>query len=114
MPYFRTRPRLGRMKTTLILPDPLMAALKRRAAERGTSLSALAVELLRRGLDEKPREPYRANFPVFDAGPALLDLANKDELRDALSAEKDARLYGRPFSASTATAPAPEPEPPGR
>jgi len=58
--------------------------------------------------------PYRANFPVFDAGPALIDIANKDELRDVLSADKDARLYGwqtRDAAAAPSTVPAPAAEP---
>lgn len=82
------------MKTTLILPDPLMVALKRRAAERGTSLSALAAELLRRGLDEQPRAPYEPNFPVFHGtGPALVDLSDWNAVQDTLNAERDARFY---------------------
>ena len=82
------------MKTTLILPDPLMVALKRRAAERGTSLSALAAELLQRGLDDKPRAPYKPNFPVFKGtGPELVDLSDMKAVRDVLDEEKDRRLY---------------------
>lgn len=82
------------MKTTLILPDPLMVALKRRAAERGTSLSALATELLQQGLDDRPATAeYVPNFPVFETGPALLDLSDMKVVRDALDEEKDRRLY---------------------
>lgn len=83
------------MKTTLILPDPLMVALKRRAAERGTSLSALAAELLRRGLDEKPQTPYEPNLPVFKGtGLPLVDISDREALYDFLEADRDARLYG--------------------
>ena len=85
------------MKTTLLLPDPLMLALKRRAAERGTSLSALATELLQRGLDEPRRaDPaYEPNFPVFKGtGLPSVDISDRGALYDFLEAERDARLYG--------------------
>ncbi|MDQ6925770.1 MAG: hypothetical protein M3154_06000 [Candidatus Eremiobacteraeota bacterium] len=83
------------MKTTLILPDPLMVALKRRAAERGTSLSALATELLQGGLDARRSgtATYVPNFPVLDTEPWLLDTSDLRAVRDALDEEKDRRLY---------------------
>ena len=40
------------MKTTLIIPDPVFRDLKRHAAERGETLSALVTECLRQGLRE--------------------------------------------------------------
>ncbi|GJG88984.1 hypothetical protein tb265_41650 [Gemmatimonadetes bacterium T265] len=93
------------MKTTLILPDPLMVALKRRAAERKTSLSALATELIQRGLDEPPRThaAYKPNFPVFEnTGLPLVDISDREALYDVLNAERDARLYGlHPASSSS-------------
>ena len=102
LPYFRSLLTFCIMKTTLVLPDPLMVALKRRAAERRTSLSALATELLQRGLDERPAPAeYVPNFPVFKTGPALVDLPDMRAVRDMLDEEKDRRLYpwlfeGRP------------------
>jgi hypothetical protein len=42
------------MKTTLIIPDPVFQDLKRHAAKRGTTMSELAAELLRKGLAKHP------------------------------------------------------------
>lgn len=109
VPYFRTSDTVLGMKTTLVIPDPIVAALKKRAADRGTTLSALATELLRCGLEEKPRAPYQASFPVFDARPALIDVANRDDTHDVLGAEDDARFYGWPVRPDPAAGPAPEP-----
>lgn len=81
------------MKTTLVLPDSLVVALKRRAAERGASLSALAAEFIRRGLDEKSRTAHEPDFPVFDGRQPLLDLSDWNAVQEALDDERDARLY---------------------
>jgi hypothetical protein len=84
-----------RMKTTLIIPDPLIRNLKRHAAKRGTTMSELAAELLRKGLADRPK-PYRLPpLPSFNAGRILVDVADRDALYDVLDAERDARLYGR-------------------
>lgn len=75
------------MKTTLILPDPLVAALKHRAAERDTSLSALVTELLRKGLDgPAPATPLEP-LPTFRAGRPLVDLNDRDALYRAMEEE---------------------------
>jgi hypothetical protein len=82
------------MKTTLLIPDPVFQDLKRQAAKRRTTLSALATELLRKGLAERPK-PYKLPpLPSFDTGPLLVDVADRDALYDVLDAERDARLYG--------------------
>ena len=94
------------MKTTLVLPDPRMAALKRRAAERKTSLSSLATELLQRGLDERPAvAEYVPNFPVFkNTGLPPVDISDREALYDLLEAERDERLYGiRPAPTAAAS-----------
>ena len=83
------------MKTTLIIPDPVFRDLKRRAAERGTTLSELATELLHKGLAEKAKPIKLPPLPSFDAGPPLVDVANRDALYELLEAERDERLYGR-------------------
>jgi hypothetical protein len=84
-----------RMKTTLIIPDPVFRDLKRRAAERGTTMSALATELMRRGLADRPKPVKLPPLPTFNAGPPLVDVANREALFDLLDAERDERLYGR-------------------
>jgi hypothetical protein len=83
-----------RMKTTLLIPDPVFDDLKRQAAKRGTTLSALAAELLRKGLAARPKPVKLPPLPSFDGGPLLVDVADRDALYDVLDAERDARLYG--------------------
>ena len=85
-----------RMKTTLLIPDPVFDDLKRQAAKRGTTLSALAAELLRKGLTERPKPIKLPPLPKFNAGSAWVDVADRDALYDVLDAERDAQLYGRP------------------
>ena len=53
------------MRTTLIIPDEIMRELKRRAAERGDTLSAVVAECLKRGL-EAPEGP--AELPRLPRG----------------------------------------------
>jgi hypothetical protein len=79
------------MKTTLIIPDPVFRDLKRRAAERNETMSALVTEYLVRGLNEtsKPKHPFR--FPTFSAGPPKVDVADREALYDLLDGERDAR-----------------------
>jgi hypothetical protein len=84
------------MKTTLIIPDPVFHDLKRQAAERGETLSALVTECLRLGLreDRQAKRPFR--FPTFSAGgPPKVNVADREALYNLLDAERDARLYGR-------------------
>jgi len=83
------------MKTTLIIPDPVVRDLKRYAAKRGTTMSELASELLRQGMAERPKPARLPPLPSFKAGPLLVDVANRDALYDLLEAERDKRLYGR-------------------
>ena len=71
------------MKTTLILPDSLVRSLKRRAAERGTTLSDVVAEALRRGLQKEP-EPSLRPLPVYSLGVAHVDVADRDALYQAM------------------------------
>ncbi len=71
------------MKTTLILPDNLVRTLKRRAAERGTTISQVVAEALRRGL-EPIRDVDLAPLPVYSMGTARVDVADRDALFDAM------------------------------
>jgi Arc/MetJ-type ribon-helix-helix transcriptional regulator len=74
-----------RMKTTLILPDPVAARLKREAARRGVTMSALVEEALRRLLDAPDDGTTRLpTLPRFDSGGALVDIADRDALHDAM------------------------------
>ena len=83
------------MKTTVIIPDPVFRDLKRRAADRNETMSALVTEFLVQGLheSEKPKRPFR--FPTFSAGQPRVDVDNREALLDLLDRERDERLYGR-------------------
>ena len=84
-----------RMKTTLVIPDPVFDDLKRQAAKRRTTLSELATELLRKGLNERPKRVKLAPLPSFSMGwPPKVNFADRDALYDLLDAERDERLYG--------------------
>jgi hypothetical protein len=80
------------MKTTLIIPDPVFRELKRRAAERGTTMSELTTELLRKGLADH-RKPKRAPpLPSFNMGwPPKVNIADRDALYEFFDAERDER-----------------------
>jgi hypothetical protein len=71
------------MKTTLIIPDTLMRELKRRAALRGETLSAVVAEALRRGLAEPPAGKLPP-LPVHHMGRPVVDVADRDALYRAM------------------------------
>lgn len=52
------------MKTTLNLPDDLLAAVRSRAAERGTTMTAVVESALRDALTEPSDEPFRLELPT--------------------------------------------------
>lgn len=81
------------MKTTLIIPDPVFKDLKRRAIERGETLSELAAELLRKGLAEPRAQKRLPPLPTFDMGEPRVNIDDRKALYDVLDAERDARLY---------------------
>jgi len=80
------------MKTTLIIPDPVFRDLKKRAVERNTTLSELATEYLRRGLQERPKPKRLPRLPSFSAGPPLIDITSRDEIYRVLDLDR-LRLY---------------------
>ena len=67
-------------RTTLILPDELMRELKRRAAERGETLSSVVEETLRRGLDAGRRSVVVEPLPSYSMGRPMVDIADREEL----------------------------------
>ena len=75
-----------RMKTTLIIPDPVFRNLKRQSAESGTTLSELVTELLRIGLREleKPKRRRLPPLPTFKMGPPKVNIADRDALYRAM------------------------------
>jgi hypothetical protein len=79
------------MKTTLEIDEGVMRELKRRAAEEGTTMSALVEGALRVFL--RPPSPAKPlpPLPTFDGGRQLMDLDNRAAWLDALDGDDDAR-----------------------
>lgn len=73
-----------RMKTTLILPDHVVRELKRRAAQRGETLSAVVAEVLRRGLAQRDVPAELPPLPTHRMGRPLVDIADRDALYRAM------------------------------
>lgn len=82
------------MRTTLVIPDAVYRALKARAAEAGRTISGLATEFIRRGLEGPSTAAELDPLPTFDAGRLLADPADRAALRDAVDRPKDLELYG--------------------
>jgi len=92
LPSFRTYDMVFRMKTTLIIPDPVFRDLKKRAAERDTTMSELATEYLREGLRQRPKPKKPLRLPSFSMGPPLIDVTSRDEIYRVLDLDR-LRLY---------------------
>lgn len=75
---------LHRMKTTLVLDDSVAARLRREAQRRGTTMSRLVEDALRRYLDTRPVPVPLPPLPVYDMGRPLVDIADRDALYDAM------------------------------
>jgi hypothetical protein len=80
------------MKTTLIIPDPVFRDLKKRAVDRNTTISELATEYLRQGLEGRPKPRRMPRLPSFSAGPPLIDITSRDEIYRVLDLDR-LRLY---------------------
>jgi hypothetical protein len=73
------------MKTTLIIPDEILRQLKKRAAQRGATLSAIVAETLKQGL--RPARAMPADpppLPTHHMGEPLVDIADRDALYRAM------------------------------
>ncbi len=79
----RTSGMIIRMKTTLVLPDNLVRTIKRRAAERGTTLSQVVAEALTRGLEAAPTVDLPP-LPTHRMGKPRVDVADRNALYDAM------------------------------
>ena len=76
------------MKTTLSIDDSVMLRLREEAARRGTTMSAPAEAGIRsilddRGPSENPPETLPP-LPSWNGGRELVDIANRDQLHDAM------------------------------
>ena len=74
-------------KTTLVLSDHLMRELKRRAAERGETLSAIVEETLQRGLAPSASDRALRPMKTYAMGRPRVDLADRDRLYRAMEDE---------------------------
>lgn len=78
----------GTMKrTTVRLDDELLAAAKRRAADRGTTLTALIEDALREILTREPTDERREiKLPTFSGNGVRpgIDLSDNRSVRDAM------------------------------
>jgi hypothetical protein len=72
------------MKTTLNIDDGVMVRLREEAARRGTTLSALVEAALRLLLEQPPSRAELPALPAFDGGGALVDLADREALYQAM------------------------------
>jgi len=72
------------MKTTLNLDDTVMAQLKREAARQGRTLSEVVEMALRSLLRAQKKSADLPALPVFHSGGALVDIAVRDALYQAM------------------------------
>lgn len=52
------------MKTTLNLPDDVMAAVRAKAAEQGTTMTAVVLSALRQAMTQRTGTPYHIELPT--------------------------------------------------
>lgn len=74
-------------RTTLILDEQRLVDLKRLAAERRETLSAVVDEFLREGLERAKSSKKRATRPLprpFRMGRPRINVADRDQLYDFL------------------------------
>ena len=74
-------------RTTLVIDEQRLVDLKRLAAARRTTLSAVVDEFLREGLERagsKKRRKVCPLPPALHAGPELVDISDRDRLYDIL------------------------------
>jgi plasmid stability protein len=73
------------MKTTLNIDDNVMAELKREAARQGRTMSELVESALRLLLrSQRKRQTAIVDLPTFRSGGALVDIADRDALYQAM------------------------------
>lgn len=72
------------MKTTLNIDDTVMAELRREAARQGRTMSELVETALRLLLRSQRRRGTIPPLPTFHSGGALVDIADRDALYQAM------------------------------
>lgn len=82
--YSHTDNMVTHMKTTLNIPDVLMARLKREAARRGCTMSELVETALRMLFEAQKEQTQLPPLPTFRSGGHLVDIADRDALYQAM------------------------------
>ncbi len=72
------------MKTTLNIDDTVMADLEHEAARQGRTMSEMVETALRLLLRSQRRRGTLPALPVFCSGGALVDVADRDALYQAM------------------------------
>jgi hypothetical protein len=72
------------MKTTLNIDDTVMAELKREAARQERTMSELVETALRSLFQAQKEARVLPPLPTFDSGGALVDIADRDILYQAM------------------------------
>lgn len=85
------------MRTTIDVPDELLRAAKKKAADQGEKLKDVFIRGLEHevGIEPAPKS-YRVKLPLIDSGePATVNLTN-DDIAEIFAAE-DVERFGRAF-----------------
>ncbi len=72
------------MKTTLNIDDRVMVELKREAARQGRTMSEMVESALRLLLRSQRKREKIDSLPTFHSGGALVDIADRDALYQAM------------------------------
>ena len=72
------------MKTTLNVDDTVMAQLRREAARQGRTMSELVETALRNLFRAQKKSAELSPLPIFHSGGALVDIADRDALYQAM------------------------------
>jgi len=72
------------MKTTLNIDDSVMERLKREAARQGRTMSELVESALRLLFQMRTQRPDLPPLPTFESGGALVDVADRQALYEAM------------------------------
>lgn len=75
---------VSHMKTTLNIDDTVMAQLKREAARQGRTMSELVEAALRLLFRSQKKREDLPPLPTFQSGGALVDVADRDALYQAM------------------------------
>ncbi len=84
LPYLLINDTSYHMKTTLNIDDTVMAELKREAVRQGRTMSELVETALRLLLRTQRKREKIVALPSFQSGGALVDIADRDALYQAM------------------------------